>query len=82
MEPSTGPATIVMTDLAGSTALRSHLGEEAADELRREHGVEAARVEATAETGHILAAEIVRVLARGQAGAECPIRSRRRSARG
>ena len=147
MAPSTGTATIVMTDLAGSTALRSQLGEEAADALRREHDaaltdvvvahrgrvvkgagdgilaafdsasdavaasvamqqavhelgrrrrlalkirvgisagdvswengdcfglpvVEAARLEGAAEPGHILAAEIVRVLARGRAGAE------------
>ena len=37
MAPSTGTATIVVTDLAGSTALRSQLGEEAADGLRRDH---------------------------------------------
>ena len=37
MGPTTGTATIVFTDLAGSTELRSGLGEEAADELRREH---------------------------------------------
>jgi hypothetical protein len=34
---TTGTATIVFTDLAGSTALRSGLGERAADDLRREH---------------------------------------------
>ena len=33
----TGTATIVFTDMVGSTALRSRLGEQAADDLRREH---------------------------------------------
>ena len=37
MAGSTGTATIVFTDLVGSTVLRSGLGERAADELRREH---------------------------------------------
>ena len=37
MVSTTGTATIVFTDLVGSTVLRSHLGEHAADELRREH---------------------------------------------
>ena len=147
MAASTGTATIVFTDLVGSTALRSQLGEQGADELRREHDailtdavvthrgrvvkgagdgilatfdsasdavvasvamqraveamgrrrrlelairvgisagdvswengdcfglpvVEAARLEAAAAPGQILAAEIIRVLARGRAGVE------------
>ena len=147
MPALTGTATIVFTDLVGSTALRSRLGEQAADDLRREHDaaladvvvthrgrvvkgagdgimaafdsasdavvasvamqravaamgrrrrlelairvgisagdvswengdcfglpvVEAARLESAAEPGQILAAEIIRVLARGRAGAE------------
>lgn len=147
MAASTGTATIVFTDLVGSTALRSRLGEQVADELRREHDatladavvthrgrvvkgagdgilaafesasdavkasvamqraveamgrrrrlelalrvgisagdvswengdcfglpvVEAARLEAAAAPGQILAAEIIRVLARGRAGAD------------
>ena len=37
MGSTTGTATIVLTDLVGSTALRSQLGERAADELRRDH---------------------------------------------
>jgi class 3 adenylate cyclase len=32
-----GTATVVFTDLVGSTALRSRLGEDAADDLRRRH---------------------------------------------
>jgi class 3 adenylate cyclase len=159
---STGTATIVFTDLVGSTALRSRLGEQAADDLRREHDaaladvvethrgrvvkgagdgimaafdsasdavvasvamqravvamgrrrrlelairvrisagdvswengdcfglpvVEAARLEASAGPGQILAAELIRVLARGRAqfdtdapAAQCAVRSRRR----
>ena len=147
MTPRTGTATILVTDLANSTALRSTLGEQAADGLRREHDrllgevvashrgrvvkstgdgllatfdsasdgvaaavamqeaveslgrrrrlvlairvglsagdvswenddcfglpvVEAARLESAAEPGQILCAELVRVLARGRAGAE------------
>jgi class 3 adenylate cyclase len=35
--PLTGTATVVFTDLAGSTALRARLGERAADAFRREH---------------------------------------------
>lgn len=35
VKPTT--ATIVLTDLVGSTALRARLGEERADELRRSH---------------------------------------------
>lgn len=37
MAVRTGTATLLMTDLANSTALRSTLGEQAADALRREH---------------------------------------------
>ena len=33
----TGTATILFTDLVGSTAQRAHLGEEAAETLRRVH---------------------------------------------
>ena len=40
-------ATIVITDLVGSTALRAELGEEAADRLRSEHD---ARLTAVAES--------------------------------
>ena len=35
MSPTTGTATIVFTDLAGSTELRAGLGERAGDDLRR-----------------------------------------------
>src|SRR5262249_31736938 len=34
---TTGTATIVVTDLVGSTLLRAALGEQTADDLRREH---------------------------------------------
>ena len=36
---TTGTATVVFTGLVGSTVLRSRLGEQAADALRREHDV-------------------------------------------
>jgi class 3 adenylate cyclase len=39
MGATTGTATIVVTDLVGSTRLRSALGEQTADDLRREHDV-------------------------------------------
>ena len=41
-----GPAlaAILFTDVVGSTALRSTLGEEAADELRRQHDAMLAKV--------------------------------------
>ncbi|MCZ7529751.1 MAG: AAA family ATPase [Acidimicrobiia bacterium] len=35
--PTTSTASVLFTDLVGSTELRSRLGEEAADDLRREH---------------------------------------------
>lgn len=37
MEDGPGTVTIVFTDMVGSTALRTRLGEERADELRRIH---------------------------------------------
>ena len=37
MSARTGTATVLFTDLVGSTALRATLGEEGADELRRAH---------------------------------------------
>jgi class 3 adenylate cyclase len=36
-EPGRATATVLFTDLVGSTALRSRLGEQAAEELRRRH---------------------------------------------
>jgi len=36
-ERPTGTATILFTDLVGSTAQRAHLGQEAAEAVRRTH---------------------------------------------
>jgi class 3 adenylate cyclase len=50
---TTGTATIVVTDLVGSTPLRSALGEHAADDLRREHDAALTAV-VTAHRGRVV----------------------------
>ncbi|MGB9011453.1 MAG: AAA family ATPase, partial [Aeromicrobium sp.] len=50
---STGTATVLFTDLVGSTDLRSRLGEEAADQVRRRHDeVVTAAIEG--QSGHVV----------------------------
>src|ERR1051325_6631344 len=46
-----GPVTIMFTDIVGSTALRSELGDEEADRLFREHD-ELVRTQITDNNGH------------------------------